>query len=187
MPRIYSAPYYAESEIESLDDNQIQYPYNDTYMRYDGIKRQYIPTEELLNKYGIRIEILTGIRGSIDKELEYISDQVYACMDKNSGSNIETLKFIVAKGYRRGLSPYRFRLEFQDILRKQAEYYVLNGDPTKLSGLDLEHSQGMNKGMLINEDRNIDPNVKIRLMDLGLMWPGSYDEQFFGVSSRNDW
>jgi len=188
MPKIYIAPYYDEEQIESLEEKDMIFPYSSMYMKYDSLKRQYIPTEELLLKYGINTDLLSNSSTSgIGLELQNISDQIYAYINKNSGSNIEILKFIIAKGIRRGLSPYRFRCMFEEILRKQAEFYVLNGDATKIAGIDLEQKQGINKGIAINEDRHISPNVKLLLMDLGLCWPGSYDNQFGNCSLRSDW
>lgn len=188
MPKLYDVPYYDEEQIKILEEKEMQFPYSSLYMKYDSLKRQYIPTEELLLKFGINVDLLTNSSpAGIQIELENISDQIYAYIDKNSGSNIEILKFIIAKGIRRGMSSYRFRCVFEEILRKQAEFYAINGDATKIAGIDLEQKQGINKGIAINEDRHISPNVKLLLMDLGLCWPGSYDNQFGNCSLRNDW
>ena len=161
-------------------------------MRYDGLKQQYIPTEELLNKHGVDLKGFLASTGrnsptNVNEELEYISDQIYTCIFKNSGSSIETLKCIVAKSIRRGITPFRFRLLFEEILWKQARFYINNDDPTKTTGIDIEQKQWINKGVLINEDRQIDPQVKAMLMQLGLTWVGSYDKMFFGLVSQKNW
>ena len=124
---------------------------------------------------------------NVNEELEYISDQVYTYIFKNSGSNIDTLKCIVAKGIRRGMSSFRFRLLFEEILWKQARFYVNNDDPTKTTGIDMEQKQWLNKGVLNNEDRQIDQQVKVKLMQLGLSWVGSYDKMFFGLVAQKNW
>lgn len=192
MPRIYKAPFYTEEQIEEMEEKNMNFPYSNKYMRYDAIKRQYIPTEQLLLKHGVNISEFissTGLdpQANIQNELEFISDQVYACMNRNSGSSSETLKWIVAKGVRLGMSPFRFRLYFEEILWKQARYYVDNDDPTKTTGLDMEQKQWINKGVLVNEDRNVDPKVKLMLMNLGLCWSGSYDEQFSTLVAKDNW
>lgn len=192
MPKLYKAPFYTEEQIEEMEEKEMSYPYSNKYLRYDSVKRQYIPTEALLLKHGIRLTDFIASTGedsqeNINDELEYISDQVYGCCNRNSGSNIETIKCIIAKGIRLGMSPYRFRLLFEEILWKQAKFYVNNDDPTKTTGIDIEQKQWVNKGVLINEDRNIDPKVKTMLIDLGLCWVGSYDQQFAGIVAQKDW
>ncbi len=192
MPKLYKAPFYTQEQIEEMEENQITFPYSDKYLRYDSVKRQYIPTEALLLKHGVNLaEVITSTgqdaQANMNEELEYISDQIYACCNRNSGSNIETIKWLIAKGVRRGISPYRFRLLFEEILWKQAKFYANNDDPTKTTGIDVEQKQWLNKGVLINEDRNIDPKVKVMLIDLGLCWVGSYDNQFGGFIAQNNW
>lgn len=192
MPKLYKAPYYTEKQIEEMEEDEMLFPFSNKYMRYDEIKRQYIPTQELLIKHGIDLNeflVSTGrdMAININEELEYISDQIYSFMSKNSGSDSETLKCIVAKGIRRGMKPFRFRILFEEILWKQARFYVSNDDPTKSLGLDVEQKQWLNKGVLFNEDRHIDPKVKIMLMDLGLTWAGSYDGQFNHLVMQNNW
>lgn len=192
MPKSFKAPFYTEEQIEEMDEKDMSFPYSNKYLRYDGVKRQYIPTEALLLKHGINLAEFISSTGDdpqarMNEELEYISDQVYGCCNRNSGSNIETLKCLVAKGIKLGISPYRFRLAFEEILWKQARFYVNNDDVTKTTGIDIEQKQWLNKGVLINEDRNIDPKVKIMLMDLGLCWVGSYDKQFAFLVTQNNW
>ena len=76
---------------------------------------------------------------------------------------------------------------FEEILWKQARFYVDNDDLTKSSGVDMEQKQWLNKGVLNFEDRHIDPKVKIMLLDLGLCWVGSYDKQFAGLVGQQNW
>ena len=192
MANIFKAPYYTEEQLGELSEEELVFPYSTKYMIYDEIKRQYIPTEELLLKHGIDVRAFlnaTGDYSQIDvgNELEYVSDQIYAFIGKVSGSSLQTLKWIIAKGVRRGMTPFRFRLLFEEILWKQARYYTNNDDPTKATGLDIEQKQWLNKGVLYLEDRQIDPKVKIMLMDLGLMWTGSYDMQFAPLVMKENW
>jgi len=192
MPKIYEAPIYTEEQILEMEEKDMQFPFSSKYMVYDSIKRQYVPTEALLLKHGIDIHAFLSSTGNytptqIKNELEYISDQIYTYINKKSGSNIETLKCIVAKGIRRGISQFRFRVMFEEILWKQARFYIENDDLTKTTGVDMEQKQWINKGVLNYEDRHIDPKIKIMLMDLGLCWAGSYDNQFAGLISKQDW
>lgn len=192
MPKFYDVPFYNEEQIIQIEEKDLQFPFSSKHLKYDSVKRQYIPTEELLIEHGID---LGGFLSSIgentpdrrNEELEYISDQIYTYIDKNSGSNVETLKFIIAKGIRRGMSPFRFRLRFEEIMWKQARFYINNDDLTKSSGVDMEKKQWVTKDILNNEDRNIDPRVKVMLMDLGLTWVGSYDEQFGRYILNKNW
>lgn len=192
MPKFYKAPFYSEEQIEEMYEKDMVFPFSSKYMEYDSVKRQYIPTEALLLKHGINLNEFLASTGedtpvNVQRELEYISDQIYNYINKNSGSSSETLKWIIAKGVRRGMSPFRFRVLFEEILWKQARYYVDNDDPTKSTGIDMEQKQWLNKGVLINEDRNIDPKTKAMLMDLGLAWAGSYDNQFCGFVAKENW
>ena len=192
MPKIFKAPTYTEEEIGAKDEKEMTFPFSSKYMVYDGMKRQYIPTEALLLKHGIDIHEFLRSTGrdtpiNLLNELEYISDQIYSFISKNSGSNVETLKWIVAKGFRRGISPFRFRVMFEEVLWKQARFYVDNDDLTKATGVDMEQKQWINKGVLNYEDRHIDPKLKMMLMDLGLCWVGSYDNQLVGLVNKQDW
>lgn len=192
MPKLYKAPFYTEEQLEELEENEMCFPYSDKYLTYDSIKRQYVPTEALLLKHGINLNEFLMATGddspaNVNIQLEFISDQIYSYINKNSGSSINVLKWMIAKGIKMGLSPYRFRLLFEEIIWKQARFYVDNDDPTKSTGIDIEQKQWLNKGVLVNEDRHIDPKVKIMLMDLGLCWAGSYDNQFGGLVAQNNW
>ena len=192
MPKIFKAPIYTEQQIEEYEENEMKFPFSSKYMVYDGVKRQYIPTQELLIKHGIDLNEFLESSGEegvvkVNAELEYISDQIYTFIGKISGSSIETLKCIIAKGIRRGISPFRFRVMFEEILWKQARFYVNNDDLTKSTGVDLDQKQWISKGVLNFEDRQIDPQVKVMLMDLGLCWIGSFDEQFAGLVNKQDW
>lgn len=192
MPKMFIAPFYSEEQLEELDEKALTFPYSSKYMTYNSLKRQYIPTEALLLKHGIDIaEMLDSVGDrtpeNIQEELEYISDQIYSHIEKNSGSSSETLKCIVAKGLKLGMSPYRFRCEFEEILWKQARYYAMNDDPTKSTGIDMEQKQWLNKGVLYNEDRQIDPKLRASLRSLGLLWVGSYDKQFAHLVRQENW
>ncbi len=192
MPKLFKAPIYTDEQIEQMEEKDMTFPYTSKYMKYNSIKRQYIPTEALLLKHGIDLSgfLQTTMQDTpteIANELEYISDQVYSYIFQNSGSFMDTLKFIVAKGIKYGMSPFRFRTTFEEILWKQAKYYINNDDLSKSSGVDVEQKQWLNKGVLVNENRNIDPRVKVMLMDLGLSWVGSYDKQFCGLVQKQDW
>ena len=188
MPKLYKAPEYTEDEIEAMQEDEMSFPYTDKYMRYDSVKRQYIPTEELLVKHGVDFnKYLLNDPVKVAEELEYISDQIYTYIAKRSGSNSNVLKWIIAKGVRRGMTPFRFRTAFEEAMWKQAIFYLNNGDPTKNTGLDLEQKQWLNKDVLENEDRQIDPRVKVLLMNLGLTWLGSYDDWFGGFALSEDW
>lgn len=192
MPKVFNAPYYTEEEIAELDEKDMTFPFSSKYMKYDSIKRQYIPTEALLLKHNIDIHEFLQSTGEdsptqVKEELEYISDQIYTIITELSESQSNTLKWIVAKGYRVGMSPYRFRLAFEEILWNQARFYTSNDDPTKSMGLDVEQKQWINKSVLYTENRQIDKQVKTKLMDLGLLWAGSYDNQLRGLVAREDW
>lgn len=192
MPKFYKAPFYTDEQIVDMEEKDMHFPFSSKYMRYDSVKRQYIPTQALLLKHGVNLNDFLkstdeDTPANVENELEFISDQIYTYIEKNSGSTMNTLKCIVAKGIKRGISPFRFRLAFEEILWKQAKFYVSNDDLTKSSGVDIEQKQWLNKGVLQNEDRNIDPKVKIMLMDLGLTWRGSYDKQFAFLVGREDW
>ena len=190
--KLFQAPYYSEEMITELEEKDLQFPYSDKYLTYDSVKRQYIPTEALLIKHNINLaEFLDStdenLPNSINEELEYISDQIYSYIEKISGSSAETLKWIIAKGVKLGISPYRFRQMFEEILWKQARFYTNNDDLAKSIGVDMEQKQWINKGVLYNEDRHIDPKIKTRLITLGLAWIGSYDRQFAHLVRLKNW
>jgi len=192
MPKLFKAPIYTEEQIEEMEEKDMVFPFTSKYMKYNSLKRQYVPTEALLLKHNINLNEFLQMTGddtpaNIENELEYISDQIYSYIFQNSGSFMDTLKCIVAKGLKYGMSPFRFRMAFEEILWKQARFYVNNDDVSKSTGVDIEQKQWLNKGVLVNESRNIDPQVKVMLMDLGLSWVGSYDKQLCSFVAGQDW
>lgn len=188
----FKAPFYTEEQLNAMEEKDLFFPFSTQYMRYDSVKRQYIPTEALLLKHGIDISEFLESTGqntpeNINEELEYISDQIYSFIEKKSGSSSNVLKWIIAKGIKLRMSPYRFRCIFEEILWKQARFYTMNDDPTKSIGVDVSQKQWLNKGVLYNEDRQIDSRIKTMLMSLGLTWVGSYDRQFASMTLNKDW
>ena len=189
MPKIFKAPKYSQEEIELMpnNDGRLRRPYSDDYLEYDGIKRQYVPTDKLMTENGINFESThEGDPNARNDELEHVSDQIYTFIDKKSGSNIETLKWLLAHHYRPGIAPFRFREMLKDIFVRQARFYAVNGDLSDTVTVDVANKQWVDRAIM-TEDRHIDPKVKILLMDLGLTWVGSYDEQFRGAIAREDW
>ena len=89
MPKIFEAPFCTEEELKEMDESELTFPFSTEYMRYDGVKQQYIPTEELLTKHGID---LTGFLTStgrntpqnVNEELERAQNAI-----KELGGEIE--------------------------------------------------------------------------------------------------
>ena len=189
MPKIFKAPYFTQDEIELMpnNDGRLRRPYSDDYLVYDGTKRQYVPTEKLMIENNIDFESINpGDPNGRNGELMKVSDQIYGYNDKKSGSNIETLKCIIAHHYRLGITPFRFREMLKDIFIRQARFYAENGDITDTMTVDVANKQWVDRAIM-TEDRQIDPKVKLLLMDLGLCWVGSYDDQFRALVFREDW
>ena len=189
MPKIFKAPYFTQDEIELMpnNDGRLRRPYTDDYLKYDAIKRQYVPTDKLMTENRIDFESVNhGDPNGRNDDLEHISDQIYAFIDKKSGSNIETLKWLVAHHYRLGITPFRFREMLKEIFIKQGRFYATNGDLSDTVTVDVANKQWVDRAIM-TEDRHIDPRVKTMLMDLGLTWVGSYDDQFRGALAREDW
>lgn len=189
MPKIFKAPKFTVEQIELMPDNdpRLCSPYNDEDMEYDGLKRQYIPTSTLFQKHGINFDLENVDNPSLrNSELEHISDQIYTYIEKNSGSDVETLKCIIAHHYKLHMSPFRFRETLKEVFVKQAKFYQANGDYSNVASVDVSTKQWVDKSIM-NDDRHIDPKVKVLLMGLGLSWNGSYDNQFCFMRQRGDW
>ena len=186
----FKAPFYTQSQIDAMDEKDIEFPFSDKWMKYDEDKQQYLPTFELLKKYGINLELDPTLQNkpqAINNELEKISDQIYDYIYRKSGSNTVTLKWIVAKSIRRGMTRLQFRNELKDIMRKQANYYVNNDDLTEYSNTDIYDKRSIDSGVMLSENRHISYKVKASLESLGLAWCGSYDNMFFRFLAEKNW
>ena len=186
MPKIYKAPFYTEGQIETLSEAQMHFPFSDKNMEYDGLSRQYLPTEALLIEKGMG-QYLPDDPTEKDNIRRHISDQIYTYMSKHNLSNIESLKYLVARAYKFGMSPFRYRLLFQDILWKQAQYFFLNGDLESTPGVDLGTASVIQKSAMRLQDRNIFPKCITYLRDLGLSYSGAYDTWLRFNILQKDW
>jgi hypothetical protein len=185
MPKTFDAIHYSDEHLELLEEAEMSFPYSDKRLVYDGNKHQYIPTKAFLIDNGVEVDEMQP--NELKEMLEHVSSQIYDYADKKSGSNIETIKFIIAKGIRRGISPFRFRKNIEDIMLKQARFFVRNGDISMQSGIDMFDKRSISKDEMLREDRHIAPQVKNLLMDLGLTWTGSYDSMFMRYKTEKNW
>jgi len=189
MPKVFIAPFFTAKEIEEMphNDPRLRKPFSCEDMFYDGIKRQYIPTPRLYTANGINFESLNpGEPNERNQDCEHVSDQIYAFSDKQSGSDIETLKCLVAHHYRTGITPFRFREMVKDIFVRQGRFYANNGDYCDAMTVDIANKQWVDK-VIMNEDRHIDPKVKQILQNLGLCWVGTYDRRMVSAIMSNEW
>jgi hypothetical protein len=178
MPRQFQAIFYTESQIEQLEENEMQFPYSDKYATYIGKDHQYEPTQALFNERGIDIKKeLESSNSGIDVKrfLAYVRFKFYIYVYSHNKSTRPVMNYIIAKrGIRAYSSMYEYRNNILDAMVYLGEYLLDNGDLSKISGVDLDSMTALPIEQLRNEDRDYPARFRDIMSPLGLNYYGSY-------------
>ena len=183
MPKFFVAPFYEQSALEAMDDTDMHFPYSDKWLKYDGVRQQYIPTRELVIENGINIKKFGVHPDEVNTKLREVSDILYAFFLKANGSNGQVIKFIVAKSWRMGIPPFRVRKIMEKIFVDQCRYFALNGNLEMYNGVDITNGQIISRTQLRKEDREVFNKLIYELDNLGLYYKGAYEREHFGFNN----
>lgn len=179
MPKIFKAVDYTQEQIDSLDITEMQFPYNDEEMVYDGKTHTYIPTEKAFLKRGVNIREMLKERNEEDVEdfLKYVSFKFYLyAIRKCRLSGELVIKYLVAKrGIKRNyLNLYEYRNAVVGAMVYLGEYLATNGDLSQISGVDLTENVSLDISTLRNEERDYPNGFREIMTSLGLNYVGQY-------------
>lgn len=179
MPKIYKAKEYTESMLEELEVEDIQFPYSDNLMKYNGLTHCYVPEEDAFLKRGIDIRKELKERGINDvlSFMQQVSDKFYAYVSKRCLCDSELKrKYIIAK---RGLknnygNMYEYRMAVVDAMVTLGDYLAINGDLGQINGVDLGENLTIDINTLRYEERDYPNGFRSKMASLGLNYVGEY-------------
>ena len=71
--KIYNAPFYTESALEELSEEQVHFPFSDKDATYDGLFHQYQLTEKYFGERGVSLH--EKIDGSDPEKVKHFSQR----------------------------------------------------------------------------------------------------------------
>lgn len=172
----YTAPYYTDSQLEVLDENEIHFPYSDKNATYIGETHQYELTAAYFTERGRNLEI--EIEGNDPEKVKHflrdLRVKIYLYIYTHSKSNRQQLNYMIAKRGIRGYSPYEYRQAFLEAMFIEGCYLLDNGDLSGIAGVDFDTMQNMSADVMRNQDRDMHKDCIRALQTLGLNFYGSY-------------
>jgi hypothetical protein len=179
MPRIYKAVDYTKQQIEELEVDQMQFPYNDEEMQYNGVNHTYVPTEKAFLNRGVNIREILKERNLEDVEdfCKYVSFKFYLyAIRKCRLSGELTIKYLVAKrGVKKNyFNLYEYRNAVVGAMVYLGEYLANNGDLSQVNGVDLTENTSLDITTLRNEERDYPNGFREMMTSLGLNYVGQY-------------
>ena len=184
---MFNAPTYTQDQLALLDENQIQYPYSDEYMVYDGLKHQYRLTRKIFEEKGINLQ--TELPGNnpdkINNFLHGLQVKVYAHIYNSCKSTKNQIDFLIAKRGLRTMDIAEYRDTFKQMMLLEGEYLVRSGDITSVSGVDLDSMQNMSIDVMRKQDRDWCKDALDLCNVLGLHYVKRYD--FYPQGKNINW
>lgn len=192
MPQFWKPPFYTQEQIAMTEERDMHFPYSDKWLTYDPVYQGYIPTRELLIEHGIKLSKFGSTPDQINTNLREMGRILYNFMNKANGSNMQVIKYIVARSWRDGISPYRVRKLMEEIFIDQCRYWAVNGNIEMYNGVDITNGQVLPRAQLRKEDRDVFAKIIGELDNLGLFYKGAYERESIAFSlgniySQNDW
>ena len=173
---IYKAPTYTKSELESLDEKDIHFPFNDNDATYNGLYHQYELTEAYFQERGrnLQLEVEGEESDKVKHFLTILRLKVYQYIYNTNKSTRTQLNYMIAKRGIMGYSPYEYRQAFLEAMFIEGCYLLDNGDISSITGIDLDTMQNMSVDVMRNQDRDIHKDCIRALTTLGLRYFGKY-------------
>lgn len=172
---MYNAPTYTQAQIELLGD-QIQYPYSDEYMVYDGKKHQYRLTRKCFEERGVNLQtkLENATPDKINNFLHGLQLKVYSHIYDSCKSTKNQIDYIIAKRGLRTMDIAEYRQTFMDMMFIEGEYLLNNGDVSALSGVDFDTMQNMSADVMRNQKRDWSLDALALCNMLGLHYTKRY-------------
>ena len=174
---IYEAPFYTESEIAELGEENLNYPYSDKDATYIGLNHQYELTSKYFQERGrnLEVEVTGNDPDKVKNFLKALRLKFYTKIYNTNKSSRRQLNYLIAK---RGLSTYtrfEYRQSFLEAMFIEGEYLLDNGDIASVTGIDLDTMQNMSADVMRNQERDFHKDALNMLTTLGLRYYGRYD------------
>lgn len=172
----YKAPYYTESQLQSLQENQLKYPFSDKDATYDGVFHQYELTPKYFEERGRNLleEVDGDAPDKVKHFLKFLRTKVYLYIYNHNKSTRNQLNYLIAKRGLRGYTPFEYRQAFLEAMFIEGCYLLDNGDISAISGIDLDTMQNMSADVMRNQDRDMHKDCVEALKTLGLKFYGKY-------------
>ena len=184
---MYNAPTYTQSELEQLDPKEIKYPYSDEYMVYDGLKHQYRLTRKAFEEKNVDLQAKLAGKNP-DKINNFLHDlqlKVYAHIYDSCKSTKNQIDYLIAKRGLRTMDIAEYRETFKEMMLMEGIYLLENGDPSSISGIDIDTMQNMSADVLRKQNRDWDKDALSLCNMLGLHYVKRYD--FFPQGKNINW
>lgn len=172
----YVAPFYTETMLEELEENEIKYPFSDKDATYIGEFHQYELTDKYFQERGrnLEIEIDGNDAEKVKHFLQYLRIKVYQYIYNHNKSTRQQLNYMIAKRGLSGYTPYEYRQAFLEAMFLEGCYLLDNGDLSAIAGVDLDTMQNMSADVMRNQDRDMHGYCVEALKTLGLKFYGKY-------------
>lgn len=157
---------------------EIIYPYGDDAMVYDLDEHRYILTEQcVLKELNINLGVRLNSRGSATVQkvpseiLDQISQTIYGEIYKCSIFN-DFQEYLLAK------MPSARKI-IKEAMKQQVLYFLVNGDTSRYSGIDIKNSKALDLKVLRNKSV-LDPRTEqilwkpIKETGLSILYSGYY-------------
>jgi hypothetical protein len=181
----YQAPFYTESELIELKEEQVHFPFSDKDATYNGLDHQYELTSAYFQERGrnLQIEIEGTNPDKVKHFLRALRLKVYNFIYTHNKSTRAQLNFLIAKRGLRGYTPYEYRQAFLEAMFVEGCYLLDNGDISGLAGVDFDTMQNMSADVMRNQDRDMHKDCIRLLQTLGLNFYGRYSF----IPTGKDW
>ena len=173
---MFQAPIYTKEQLTQLNENEIQYPYSDEYMVYDGLKHQYQLTRKAFEEDGINLmeKIEGATPDKINAFLHALRVKVYTTIYNRNKSTRNQLNYMIAKRGLLTMSMAEYRETFFEAMKLEGEYLLENGDLSFISGVDLDTMQNMSADVMRSQNRDWHKDALLQLQVLGLNYAKRY-------------
>lgn len=181
----YEAPYYTESALELMEEDEIHFPFSDKDAVYVGIDHQYELTSKYFQERNRNLEVeLDGTDPEKVKHfLRALRIKFYFYIYTHSKSNARQLNFLISKRGLRGWSRYEYRRAFLEAMFIEGCYLLDNGDISSITGVDFDTMQNMSADVMRKQDRDMHKDSIAMLKTLGLNFYGRYNF----IPQGSDW
>ena len=172
----YKAPYYTETQLAELNENEVHFPFSDKDAVYIGKNHQYELTKEYFQERGVdlQIEVDGNSPDKINDFLSTLRRKFYLYIYTHNKSTRQQMNYLIAKRPIRGYTPYEYRQAFLEAMFTEGCYLLANGDISNISGVDFDTMQNMSADVMRFQDRDMHKDAINSLKTLGLNYFGKY-------------
>lgn len=174
--KAYKAPFYTDSMLEQLSEEEISFPFSDKDATYIGLSHQYELTPKYFEQRGrnLNLEVEGTDPEKVKHFLTSLRQKVYLYIYTHNKSTRQQLNFMIAKRGILGYSMYEYRQAFLEAMFIEGCYLLDNGDISSIAGVDFDTMQNMSADVMRAQDRDMHKDCIRALMTLGLNFFGRY-------------